>query len=276
MALIERVRTPLIPAILVAGLAVSPPAWLGWAAEVGAVLWIPLNPIAHAAGSARAWLRPTRPDLPPVEVEALLEERETLRALATRLRIELDLTQAELAALEGEPRPESPGVSPIASTVLSAEPDGRLRINKGGRHGVAAGDPAVARGEILVGRVADPPGAAWSTVAPASHRTEGMLRARLLPGEDLAAEATLVLLEPTGGGWRAETDEGFAREGAVLRLDDPSWPANAQGLLLGRVSAMRRVDSRPLLVEITVDPAWDAGAVSTIVVRRSGPSDDAP
>jgi len=37
MALIERVRTPLIPAVLVATLALAPPAWLGWAAEVGAV-----------------------------------------------------------------------------------------------------------------------------------------------------------------------------------------------------------------------------------------------
>ena len=49
MALIERVRTPLIPAVVVAALAFAPPAWLGWSAEVGAVLWIPLNPIAHVA-----------------------------------------------------------------------------------------------------------------------------------------------------------------------------------------------------------------------------------
>jgi hypothetical protein len=276
MALIERVRTPLIPAVMVAGLAVSPPAWLGWAAEVGAVLWIPLNPIAHVATSARAWLRPDRPDLPPIEVEALLEERETLRALATRLRIELDLTQAELAALEGGPRPANTGASPIASTVLSVEPDSGLRINKGIRHGVAAGDPAVAGGEILVGRVADPPGAAWSTVVPASHRAAGTLRARLLRNDTPDAEATLVLLEPNGLGWRSETEEALATKGAVLRLDDPSWPASAQGLLLGRVSGIRRVDSRPLLVEITVDPAWDAGSVTTLVVKRSTRSDAAP
>lgn len=276
MASIERVRTPLIPAILVACLAIAPPAWLGWAAEVGAVLWIPLNPIAHVAASAKGWLRPARPDLPPVEVEALLEERETLRALATRLRIELDLAEAELAALEGEPRPTIPGASPIASTVLSAEPDGRMRINKGTRHGIAAGDPAVAGGEILVGRIADPPGAAWSTIVPASHRTEGMVRARLPRDDGLVGEETLVLLEPTGDGWRAETDEGFAREGASLRLDDPSWPASAQGLLLGRVSRIRRVDARPLLVEISIDPAWDAGAIATVVVRRGSSAEAAP
>ena len=58
MALIERARTPLTPAVVVAALAFAPPAWLGWSAEVGAVLWIPLNPIAHVAASARSWLRP--------------------------------------------------------------------------------------------------------------------------------------------------------------------------------------------------------------------------
>ncbi|MGA1046334.1 MAG: hypothetical protein ACO3ZY_14200 [Phycisphaerales bacterium] len=276
MALIERVRTPLIPAVLVAALALAPPAWLGWAAEVGAVLWIPLNPIAHLAASAREWLRPPRPDLPPVEVEALLEERETLRALASRLRIELDLVREELAALEGEPRPSVAMAAPLAATVLSVEPDGRMRINKGLRHGIASGDPAVAGGEVLVGRVADPPGAAWATVVPAMHRASGSIRARLLRNDDPDAPGMLVLLEPTGDGWRGETAAGLGREGASLRLDDSSWPAAAQGLLLGRVAKIRRVDARPLLVEIAVEPAWDAGAVATLVVRRGVVAETAP
>ena len=276
MAFIERVRTPLIPAVVVAALAFAPPAWLGWSAEVGAVLWIPLNPIAHVAASARSWLRPSRPDLPPVEVEALLEERETLRALATRLRIELDLAEAELAALEGEPRPPQGGASPLAATVLVVEPDGRMRINKGARHDVAAGDPVVEGGEILVGRIADPPGAAWSVVVPAEHRAGGTLRARLSASDDPSARATLVLLEPTGDGWRGETDEGLAMAGATLRLDDPAWPASAQGLLLGRVARVRAIDQRPLLVEIEVDPAWDAGASATLVVRRAKPPEPTP
>ena len=276
MAWIERVRTPLIPATVVAALAFAPPAWLGWSAEVGAVLWIPLNPIAHVAASARAWLRPPRPDLPPVEVEALLEERDTLRALATRLRIELDLAEAELAALEGEPRPSRAGSSPLAATVLVVETDGRMRLNKGLRHGVAAGDPVVEGGEILVGRIADPPGGAWSMVVPAEHRAAGTLRARLSANEDPSGEATLVLLEPLGDGWRAETDEGFANPGATLRLDDPAWPSSAQGLLLGRVSQVRRIDQRPLLVEIAVKPAWDAGASATLVVRRASTAEVGP
>lgn len=276
MALVERVRTPWIPAIIVGGLAFAPPAWLGWSAEIGAVLWIPLNPIAHVAASARGWLRPPRPDLPPVEVEALLEERETLRALATRLRIELDLAEAELAALEGEPRPPRSGSSPLAATVLVVEPDGRMRLNKGERHGVAAGDPVVEGGEILVGRIADPPGGAWSMVVPAEHRASGTLRARLSSSDEPSAEATLVLLEPTGDGWRAETDEGLAKPGGTVRLDDPAWPASAQGLLLGRVSAVRRIDQRPLLAEIVVEPAWDAGASATLVVRRAAAREAAP
>lgn len=276
MALIERVRTPLIPAVATAALALAPPAWLGWSAEVGAVLWIPLNPIAHVAASAREWLRPSRPDLPPVEIEALLEERETLRALATRLRIELDLVEAELAALEGEPRPSRAGSSPLAATVLLVERDGLLRLNKGTRHGVAAGDPVVEGGEILVGRIADPPGAAWSTVVPATHRAAGTIRARLFAGEDPSSEATLVLLESTGDGWRGESDEGLAKVGAALRLDDPAWPASAQGLLLGRVVKTRRIDQRPLLAEMTVEPAWRAGASAALVVRRTAMPEGTP
>jgi len=259
-----------IAASLVGVCAVLPPRWLGWTGEVGAILWIPLHPLAHAGTAAREWLRPASREAPPADVLTLLEERRELLGLVARLRIELERAQDEIAALQAEPASRSGDPRPIAATVLGVGAEsGVIRLNRGARHGVSAGDPVVEGGDRLVGVVAAPVGASWCEVFPASTRGGASIRARIVDGEGLLR--SLVLLEPRGGSWRGEIDESVDLAGVSIRLDDPTWPATAQGLLLGEVASSRAAASRPLRVELVVRPAWIAGSADTLVIRRLDP-----
>lgn len=263
-----------IAASLVGVCAILPPRWLGWTGEVGAILWIPLHPLAHAGTAAREWLRPAAREVPPADVLTLLEERQELLGLVARLRIELERAQEEIAALQAEPAPRAGDPRPIAATVLGVGSDGGvIRLNRGTRHGVSAGDPVVEGGDRLVGVVAAPVGASWCEVFPASTRGGGSIRARIVDRD--GALRSLVLLEPRGGSWQGEIDESVDLTEVAVRLDDPTWTSTAQGLLIGEVASSRAAPARPLRVEIVVRPAAIAGSADTLVIRRLDPTSPA-
>jgi len=267
--MLDRLRTPLLPALVVAGLAIAPARWLGWTNEAASLLWLPLRPVAHLGVAASSWLRPPTP-VPVVDVAKLAEERDELLALAQRLRAELDASREAIAILEGLPRPAESPSRPIAAEVIAVEPSGIVSINVGLRHGVSVGDPVVAAGGRLVGRIGDPLGINAGVVVPAARIGVAEPRVRIEGGSS-GSETVLCLLEPTGDGWRGEVAATRVETGAEVRLDDPAWPSSAQGLLLGRVASLRDVPERPLRASIRVRPAWSIGDGRTLVVQRSAP-----
>ncbi len=266
MAFTGRSRTPLIPAIAVAVMALLPPAWLGWAGEVGAVLWIPLQPAAHALTEMRLWLRPPDRDRTEGLGDGPRDEVDGLRAVVARLRLELEQAKAEIAALEGAARPEVAPAPPLAAAVVTVDRSRIFRINRGSRHGVAPGDVVVEGGGTLAGRVAEPVGAAWADVIPPERG--GSVRARLFDASGTVGE--LLLIEPGSEGWQGEVDAGPPRTGSRVRLDDPSWPAAAQGLLLGSVEGENPVEQRPLRTRLAIASPLGVDRGGTVLVWRCG------
>lgn len=270
---------PRIPALGVAAaitllLGVAPARSIGWLSEVAAVVWIPLNPLAHAAAAGREWVRPAvDPSADPRNAAEVLRERDEFRGLAARLRLENERLEERLRLLEGfgDP-PPLPAFRQISAVVLSVGGGGgTLRLNRGERHGVAAGDVVLLPGDRLIGRIGAPVGWQTSEVVPAFSDPGGRVRARLeaAPG-DLGMP---LLLEPDGrGAWRSEADGGGPLVGRRVRLDDPAWPSGAQGLLLGEVRRERAMLDKPLRVEIEIAPIWSPGDLAAVAVRL--PIDD--
>lgn len=267
--MLDRLRTPLIPALVVAVFALTPARWLWWTNDAAAVLWLPLRPVAHLGAVTAEWLRPPAPVSVP-DASAVAEERDELLALVQRLRLELERAKSMIEEIEGTSRPAGLAARPLAARVMTLEPDGLAMLDVGRRHGVVAGDPVVARGGVLVGRVGEPVDANSSVLIPAWHAGGAETRVRLESGGGGDAEAVLCLLVPIGDGWRGEVDALRIEVGASVRLDDASWPDVAQGLLLGRIAASVDVPERPLRAAISVTPSWSIGRQAVVVVQRSG------
>ncbi|MGA0285828.1 MAG: hypothetical protein ACO3P9_07930 [Phycisphaerales bacterium] len=272
--MLDGLRTPLIPALAVACLALAPARFLVWTNEASSVLWLPLRPLAHFGVAAASWLRPPTPT-PQADAVTLAEERDELLALVQRLRSELEFAHEAIEVLEGLPRRAEPSPRPAAARVIAVDPSGIATLNVGQRHGIAAGDPVVASGGRLVGRIGDPVAVNGSVLVPASHASGVELRVRILDegGGREVGEQVLCLLEPDGDGWVAEVDAQRVAIGATVRLDDPAWPMSAQGLRLGRVVERREVPERPLRAAIRVEPAWSMVDGPVLVVQRTGTGD---
>jgi len=265
--MLDRLRTPLAPALIVALLALAPARWLGWTNDAAALVWLPLRPAAHLGTVAAGWLRPPAP-VPVADAQMLAAERDELLALVQRLRSDLEAKTRSIEALEGLPRPMHGRGRPIAASVVTTGPDGIATLNVGRRHGVSPGDPVLAGGGRLVGRVGEPVDANACVLIPASHAAVGDLRVRLV-GDRGSDDSALCLLEPIGGAWTAEVDATRLAVGASVRLDDPAWDHAAQGLLLGRVADRSEVPERPLRARIRVVPSWRAGDGAALVVHRT-------
>ena len=91
---------------------------------------------------------------------------------------------------------------------------------------------------------------------------------------DLAALASAprVQLVPDGsGGLVGDLDRTVAvSAGDLVRLADPSWPASAQGTIIGFVESVQGKDLQPLLNSITVAPRYHAQRVAsmTLMIER--------
>lgn len=262
----DRLRSPLVPGLAILLLALAPARLLGWTNDAAAILWLPLRPASHLGVAAASWLRPPT-TAPPADAVMIATQRDELLALVQRLRAQLEVANESIRLLEGMPRDERPMPPPIAAQIVGVEPGGVVALNVGRRHGVSAGDPVVAEGGRLAGRIGDPVGLGASVLVPATHAGGLPMRVRLL-GER-PEDRVLCLLEPTGDGWRAEVDAKRVAAGGLAHLDDPSWPDSAQGLLLGRVSVVRGVPERPLRASIRVTPAWSADDGRVLVVQRT-------
>jgi hypothetical protein len=269
-----------IAAILVLAVGAAPPRWLGWTADLAALVWIPLAPLAHAATAAREWVRPLEDPAGERRTAAeLRRERDEYRGLAARLRIENERLESRLGVLEGVGSARAGASFEVLSAIVLSTPrhGEALRIGRGSRHGVVAGAVVMLPGDRLVGRVAAPVGRHGADVLLAAGERSGSIRARVEEAD--GGLGRLLLLEPDGrGGWRSERETSGDLVGRRVRLDDPTWPAAAQGLLLGEIRRERPLAARPLRSELEVAPVWEPGDLAVVAVRipRDDPTVEPP
>jgi hypothetical protein len=164
---------------------------------------------------------------------------------------------------------------------------GTVSVRVRGESEVPVGSVAVDAGSRqLVGRVvATGPTAVSVRLITAAAGGERWLRCAVFPadggaGLDAAGQSGLprVDLRVAGGG-RFESapvgESGVLAAGARVRLDDASWPAEAQMLVVGVVREVRDHETPLMRVAEVVPTVDDLGAVSAVVLLTAEESDGA-
>lgn len=267
----------LVPAAVCLLLVTSllPSRHAGAVGALGEVVRVALAPVSHPLRTLGGWLRPASPDAPPEAIALLEEELDRTRTLYLRVERENAQLRARIAELERGVAHGGGPVSQVRADVLGAASDlsSRLLTIRAGRdRGVAAGAVAVVDAVQLVGRVVEV-GPKTAELRPISARDAGALRGVVMTGE---ASGPACLLRPTGEGTlrgdvQDAADVGGAElaVGQVVRLDDPTWPAHAQMLIVGRVVSVESPVDAPLRRVVVVRPTVDLPRVTEVTLRSA-------
>ncbi|MHC4414714.1 MAG: rod shape-determining protein MreC [Planctomycetota bacterium] len=272
-------------------LALLPTGWLRpWTSHVADIVNVPVQPFADAGIRPRGRLRP-RDDATAGESERvrhLTEELEKARALSHAKQLRIEALEQEIRELQDARRFHRGGeveIDPLFARITGRSPDragGPVRLNVGRRDGVTGGTVAVFRGVHLIGRVAEDVAQAGSWIIPITDPSNRLVEAVILPAGDPLApvgEAPRILLAPSGpGAFAGDLDAAVGVErGDTVRLSDPTWPASAQGMIVGFVESVSPKDAQPLLTSIVVRPRYHAHHLTSVTLkieRRVGPTGD--
>jgi hypothetical protein len=273
-------------------LSLLPTRWLlGWTTDVAGLVNFPLRPFQDVASRARDWLRPL-PDprgSMPAEVRALDAQLERARTYYTRLELERDQLLERIALLESTrdgARARSATTERTrflyATIVATQAPSGRsvgsLVANVGTRQAVSPGMVATWDGDIVAGRIAEPPGRLASLVVPVTALSG--VEVRFYPPDrniDPRKAPGGVLKSMPTGEWTTDlTQPGDVAEGWIARVADERWPLAARGMRIGVVERVGSRDDAPLVRRLTVRSLVDPFRVPHVVLVDDGDAEAAP
>ena len=272
-------------------LILMPAKWLGWQRSLGhraVMLVAPVTGPVH--GSLRGLSPPAAPG--GEALRAVEEERDRWRGLYYNAKNEADDLRAKLEQFgKGAMYADLP-MEQILRRVIGtpAEPGGQLLIRAGHRDGVEVNSVATAEGVHLVGRVSSV-GDRTCIVKLITDKSAGRIDGVIMTADGQRGPRAQKLA-PVGGGLlqtrvRVETGEKMPEVGQLVRLDDKSWPRNAQmALVIGAVERPPEPDSSGWYI-VTVKPTIELERLSEVVLRitpeegvegapKSGGSTDGP
>lgn len=259
-----------------------------WSGTLAAILWAPLVPGA----SALAWVR-DRIRAPSEPYQGLPEDLRSAREDRDQLQGELDARQLRIEELERELRDISgfrpadrAGWQPRRATVVErggGRPAGLLGIDIGTNQGVGEGDPVVIGGNQIIGEIASGGAENRSWVIPLDDRRCGRIDAIVTPqasgkGGNAARQSMLVQLVPQGNRTLVGELESLAgvNPGDSVLLGDAGWRPAAQGMRIGVVESVGKLDANPLRGRITVRMESDPARVTHVVVKVRVPGEGQP
>jgi len=257
--------------VALALLSLAPTRFTSWVAHLRDPVEFVLRPISHPLAALSRNLRPASPEpAGDPRIAALETQREDLAARLARARQRIDDLERLIAELQAgyAVAPEldiRAFAAPVTGSSSNAT-DFTLRVGAGSAQGVLPqSSVAVSGGFHLVGRVVQV-GRASCLVLPITEEATGWIEARVMVQDpDVSFRGQF---RPTGDGALAGDMEQTARDikpGQIVRLDDPTWPAGAQQLQVGRVVAAERQPNGRL--RVTIRPEIDPRRVSEVVLR---------
>ncbi|RLS46176.1 MAG: hypothetical protein DWH86_03595 [Planctomycetota bacterium] len=259
-----------------------------WSGTLAAILWAPLVPGA----SALAWVRdriraPSEPYQGlPEDLRSAREDRDQLQGELDARQLRVEELERELSELSGFRPPDRAGWQPRRATVVErggGRPAGLLGIDIGTNQGVGEGDPVVVGGNQIIGEIASGGAENRSWVIPLDDRRCGRIDAIVTPqasgkGGNAARQTILVQLVPQGNRTlvgELETLAGVNPGDSVL-LGDAGWRPAAQGMRIGVVESVGKLDANPLRGRITVRMESDPARVTHVVVKVRVPGEGQP
>ncbi|MEM7756316.1 MAG: rod shape-determining protein MreC [Planctomycetota bacterium] len=261
-------------------LSITPVRFLGWVELAGHLPQTLVVPISHPMTAVGRWFTPARRVIDDDRVRQLELENDRLTGLYLQ---QIRQTERYRTLAETLQRGRSLGTDvPVALAtvpvvgVSSDASSSLLTVRAGTRDGVTRNTVATVDAVQLVGKV-DDARTRTSTVRPITDPSVAQVQG-LVMLTDLGSEGLACVLRPTGDGrlrgdleYLSPTpDRPTAPEvtvGMTVRLDDPSWPAGAQMLVLGTVERVEPSDDSPLRRVVIVKPTVDLRRVSEVVLR---------
>ncbi len=217
------------------------------------VLDFVLRPVTHLLHNLGVALRGRAEDRLEIGSSQARIEDYYAQLLAYSRQLEESLVEAQgQVTLLSQTRRQAAftGYQLLPASVVTG-PDARrflVTINRGVRQGVAAGQ-AVAAGASVVGRVREASGS--GAVVQLVSDPKLLLDVRLIaPTPGQATLQTRAQLRPLADRQSFETivsKENAVQQGDVAHLSDQYWPAEAQGLIVGRVVKVEPNPENPTL-----------------------------
>ncbi len=249
--------------------------WLGWFHEP---TMFAIGPAAGPIKRLGQWALPDRTGpAQPEQVAALTQEVEKYRTMWRQSDARLADAERRLAEIQrGRALNPNLDLAPIVAPIIGAAADpssGVLTARAGSDRGVRRDDVVVVGGVHLVGKVVDASSATCS-ILPITHRSAGYIEGVVdVPGVEAALLPRCQLLPGPGGELSGEFERDAAGVdlGLLVRLRDPGWPATAQMLVIGKITAIRPKESQPLRKLIVVRPEMDFRRLGEALIYASGP-----
>lgn len=180
------------------------------------------------------------------------EEYERARQQIVQLQFRLRQAKeriAELSQLRDQLKLVGVGLLPAAVTAWGGDRlHPHLTLNKGQRHGVRPGQ-VVVRGFTLVGRITDA-GPVTSTVRLVTAADTHLVTLFKPPTPGQSARQWMARIQAAKGRdgfWAAISADDPVREGDLVHLYDDSWPQNARGFVIGKVTQIQKHPDDPIL-----------------------------
>jgi hypothetical protein len=260
-----------------------------WTNDLARVVLVPLVPVTHLGMFVKDRIRPPQQvfDARAPETIALEAELAQTRAAYERARLEVVALEDSLRSLRAVSTRAGSGSSRLIEAVVGGTPEtataasivavdraraqGVFFVNAGARHGVVAGTPVFADGDVLVGLVADNVAAFVSPVVPATRLPS--MSCRILPAEGsdptrpMTAYPGAVLKPAPNGRWSAEVASASELSvGMIARIADERFPRSALGARVGQVVSVQPIEQVPLARRIEVEPIVDPTEVRAVVL----------
>jgi len=257
-----------------------PPGWLGWVGWFGDLAALAIAPASQPAKMVGDWLDPARSRAVDADAEALAERLSQLELLLHQAQERAGDLERRLAEVE-EWRLLYPDVDidPLGASVIGATSDPtdrELIVRAGSKHGVTPNTVAVIRRDAqLVGRVTRA-STLTCRVRPITDPTAPRIEGRIM--FDAEGNGLRCSLKPAGDGTLVgdvgesvgprpiEPDQIEA--GMTVRLDDNTWPAHAQMLVIGHVESVTDDPDKGLRKIVTVRPSVELDRISELVLWR--------
>ena len=258
--------------------------WMDWFGDLTIRI---IAPISHPTTQLARWLSPAR--VAQVENKAneqLQREAEYFDVLYRQALQENERLRILIRELQGGM--EIPGRLPwrpytAAVTGHSADlSSGLLTVRAGTKQGVVERNTvAVVRAVDLVGRIAHV-STRLSRLRLINDHASGRIEGRVIVDEsgttlkcslEPLRDGTLQGVVAVSASLGSEGDPPQARKGMLVRLDDASWPASAQQLIIGVIQSVTPAPDVATRQVIIVKPRVELPRVAEVILRIT---DEAP
>ncbi len=272
-------------AVLVAALALlflltfMPASVLAWLSAPRSLISMVLSPISDPVKRIATWIAPASPKPDDARLAHAEAEREAFRTLYLQAQAKIEQLNSQIQDLQKGAAVSDERFTPVHAAVIgntSAAAGGAIQVRAGRNKHIEKNTVVTTNGDQLVGRVASvEPFACWVTLL--TDKAIGPIDGVIL-SDDAKVLFNIRNLSPIRGERALQGQVQYKTAapgqpplkneapviGAVVRLEDQSWPRTAQRLIVGKITKVNELPGGRTIV--TVKPQVELERVGDVIL----------